>query len=230
MLPRYRTPARLVFALFLIGFGLTAHAAPAAFTLEVEGVAAGAPIPEAQALCVPVAGGKSRPVAAAQRPAFRWSGAPEGTRSFAVFMMDPDVPADFTDAGKEGKTIAETAKRQEFFHWGVVDIAPDVTTIAGGKADTALPSGRELPNSLGAAGYVPHPGQYGGPCPPWNDARIHHYHFIVLALDAPAPALPADTAKSAFDRLMASPHLLDKATVVGTYTLNAALRAPSQRR
>lgn len=233
MLPRYRTPARLVSALFLIGFGLTAHAAPAAFTLEVEGVAAGAPIPEAQALCVPVAGGKSRPVAVAARPALRWSGVPEGTRSFAVFMMDPDVPADFTDAGKEGKTIAETAQRQEFFHWGVVDIPAGVRAIAGGDAGGPLAFGRALPNSLGAAGYVPQPGQYGGPCPPWNDARIHHYHFIVLALEAPvaAPSAPAatETAQAAFTRLMGSPHLLGKATLVGTYTLNAALRATPQR-
>lgn len=197
-----------------------------AFSVTVDGMKAGGEIAAPQALCVPTNDGKSEPIPTVMRPAIRWAGAPKGTASFAVFMMDPDVPADFTDAGKEGKVIAADAPRQDFYHWGVVDIPASATSIPGGLAKLPLNAGRELPNNLGAAGYVPTPGQYGGPCPPWNDARIHHYHFIVLALDAATPAAGEDeTAKDAFTRLITSKHVLGKATVVGTYTLNQQLRA-----
>ena len=210
-------------ALMLLGF--SAHAAPATFAISVDALTPNQPISAPQALCVPTADGKSDKIEDVIRPTIRWSGAPAGTKSFAVFMMDPDVPADFTDAGIVGKVIAEDAKRQDFFHWGVVDIAADVNVIQGGLAKLPLASGRELPNDLGAAGYVPSPGQYGGPCPPWNDARIHHYHFIVLALADGSVFKEGESAKAAFTRLIDSPSVLGKATVVGTYTLNQKLRA-----
>lgn len=210
----------------LLALSAGALAAGTAFNVTVEGMNAGGEIAAPQALCVPTADGKSEPSPTVMRPAIRWAGAPKGTASFAVFMMDPDVPADFTDAGKEGKVIAADAPRQDFYHWGVVDIPASATSIPGGLAKLPLVAGRELPNNLGAAGYVPSPGQYGGPCPPWNDARIHHYHFVVLALDAATPPVGADeSAKDAFTRLITSTHVLGKAAVVGTYTLNQQLRA-----
>lgn len=221
-MPRFIRHACLC-AMLIAGF--SAHAAPTGFSITVDGLEAGRAIAAPQALCVPTADGKSEPIPDVTRPTIRWNGAPKGTKSFAVFMMDPDVPADFTDAGKEGKIIAENAKRQDFFHWGVVDIAADVTTIQGGLAKLPLASGCELPNDLGAAGYVPTPGQYGGPCPPWNDARIHHYHFIVLALSDNVTVAKDETAKAVFTRLIDSPSVLGKAAVVGTYTLNQTLRA-----
>lgn len=220
---------RLTLSALALATAGAAMAAPSPFSIHVDGVDAGLSIAAPQALCVPTADGKSEKIPDIIRPAMRWQGAPTGTKSFALFMMDPDVPADFSDAGKEGKIIAAEAKRQDFFHWGVVDIPADVSSIKGGLARIAPEAGRELPNDLGAAGYVPAPGSYGGPCPPWNDARVHHYHFIVLALDTPTADVTAnETAKAAFARLIDSPHLLGKATLVGTYTLNAALRAQSE--
>lgn len=220
---------RFSFAVCILGMmalSVSLQAADSAFKVMVDGMKAGGEIAAPQALCVPTADGKSEPIPTVMRPAIRWHGAPKGTTSFATFMMDPDVPADFTDAGKEGKMIATDAPRQDFYHWGVVDIPASATSIPGGLAQLPLSAGRELPNDLGAAGYVPSPGQYGGPCPPWNDARIHHYHFIVLALDAATPAAKAEeTAKDAFTRLITSKHVLGKATLVGTYTLNPQLRA-----
>jgi hypothetical protein len=210
----------------LVAISASVEAAGKAFNVTVDGLNAGGEIAAPQALCVPTADGKSEPIPNVMRPTIRWAGTPKGTASFAVFMMDPDVPADFTDAGKVGKVIAADAPRQDFYHWAVVDIPASATSIPGGLAKLPLKAGRELPNNLGAAGYVPTPGQYGGPCPPWNDARIHNYHFIVLALDAATPPAGADEpAKAAFTRLIASPHVLGKATVVGTYTLNQQLRA-----
>ena len=184
-------------------------------------------IGERYALCVPTAEGKSAP-GENRRPTIAWTGAPKATDSFAVFVMDPDVPADFTDAGKDGKIITEAAARQDFFHYGVVKIPASETQLVGGAADEETATGMPLMNDLGANNYVTPPTAFGGPCPPWNDARLHHYHFIVLALGKDAPVtLPSDqpeTAKQVFDRLITSEHLLAKGVAIGTYTLNPTLR------
>lgn len=213
-------------------------ASPGEIAVSVEGIVGGKPVPEAQALCTPTPDGKSDKVKAPVRPAIQWSGVPEGAASIAVFMMDPDVPADFTDASKEGKILSKNAKRQDFFHYAVVEVPATATSLAGGSADQKPAEGRELINDLGLNGYVEPKSAYGGPCPPWNDARVHHYHFIVLALDKGAeaavntppatdcnnPSCMGETAKNTFNRLIASKHVLAKGTVVGTYTLNPKLR------
>jgi phosphatidylethanolamine-binding protein (PEBP) family uncharacterized protein len=195
-------------------------------SIAVEGVISGQPIPASQALCVATKDGKSKPVTRILRPTIRWSGAPEGTESIALFMMDPDVPADFTDAGQEGKILAVDSERQDFYHYGIVHLPADATQLLGGVATRTPTVGMELLNDLGIHGYVSPKTAYGGPCPPWNDARLHHYHFIVLALDAEAFANADEdaTARDTFHRLMESPHVLASGTIVGTYTLNPDLR------
>jgi phosphatidylethanolamine-binding protein (PEBP) family uncharacterized protein len=194
-----------------------------AFNVRVEGIAKNnAPIAEPFALCKPTADGKST-AGANQRPEISWSGAPKGTKSFAVFVIDPDVPADFTNAGKEGKTVAADAPRQDFFHWGVVDIPPLVKVLPGSADHAALEVGSPTLNDLGA--YIPDATQFGGPCPPWNDARLHHYHFRVLALDVKSLGLPAKTtAKAALAAIKKGNHALGVGELTGTYSLNAGLK------
>jgi phosphatidylethanolamine-binding protein (PEBP) family uncharacterized protein len=209
----------------------TAIAASAAAPLPslnvvVRDMVNGQTIAYKQALCLPTVEGKSDKTGENIRPEIRWSDSPTNTKSFAVFMMDPDVPADFTDAGKEGKVLAADAKRQDFYHWGVVNIPADVRTLAGGAPGSSVSSGTELTNDLGINGYITPPNAFGGPCPPWNDARVHHYHFIVLALNtANVTVTDKMTAKEMFGRLIDSNALLASGTVIGTYTLNPSLRA-----
>ena len=65
-------------------------------------------------------------------PALEWSGAPEGTKSFALLVHDPDAPT-----GGAG-----------WWHWLVVDIPADVHALARGAA---LPAGaREIATDFGA--------------------------------------------------------------------------------
>lgn len=226
-----------ILLMFGVAASLAAQAADSPLQVTVEGMRAGQPIAPKYALCTPTHDGKSSKVSAPLRPTIRWSGAPKGNDSFAVFVMDPDVPADFTDAGKEGKILKADSKRQNFFHYGVVGISAKATQLAGSSANEAPADGTPLLNDLGANHYVDPQSAYGGPCPPWNDARLHHYHFIVLALDKEAPAIadarmragaPASadpmTAKNTFDRLIASPHVLARGEVIGTYTLNPTMR------
>jgi phosphatidylethanolamine-binding protein (PEBP) family uncharacterized protein len=62
---------------------------------------------------------------------------------------------------------------------------------------------------------------YDGPCPPWNDERLHHYHFTLSAIDAPLALTPG------FDvgelRAAMAGHVLAQAALVGTYSLNPAV-------
>lgn len=199
-----------------------ALAAPKALTVSVEGLDRySGEIPAKYALCQPTAEGKSRG-GENIRPAISWSGAPASTRSFAVIVKDPDVPADFTDAGKDGKVVKNDAKRQLFYHWALADIPAGTHEIPGDKSYKAPDFGVKVRGSLEK--YVDDPTQYGGPCPPWNDERVHHYHFTVYALDVATLNLPADMTATALEKAVQG-HVLASGNVVGTYTLNKQLRA-----
>lgn len=87
-------------------------------------------------------------------PTLAWSGAPEGTKSFAVQVYDPDAP---TGSG--------------WWHWFAFNIPANVLELPG---DKAVPSGTiELKNDYGAVGF-------GGACPP--PGEVHRYNFTVHAL------------------------------------------------
>ena len=98
-------------------------------------------------------------------PTLQWQGVPEGTKSFALTLYDPDAP---TGSG--------------FWHWILFDIDSSVTQLTAGlgSADgTDLgASGTQAANDYGAIGY-------GGPCPP-KGMPVHHYIFTVHALGVPS--------------------------------------------
>ena len=80
----------------------------------------------------------------------------------------------------------------------MVDIAPTVREIAAGAcADGVVAQASSHPPGRGPrqgindytlwfGGDAAMGGQYfgyDGPCPPWNDELLHHYHFELLATD-----------------------------------------------
>ena len=173
-------------------------------------------------------------------PHLAWSGAPAGTRSFAVVMHDPDVPADASDANQEGKTIPADAERTDFFHWLLADVPASATEIAEGAASDGVTEKGKGPGAtaLGLEGTndftdflkgTPRAGTYGGydgPCPPWNDEAVHHYHVTVYALDVERLGLSESGDFRGQDVLDAiDGHVLDQAETVGTYTTNPSVRA-----
>ena len=172
-------------------------------------------------------------------PHLAWGDAPGGTRSFAVVVRDPDVPADASDANTKGKTIPADAARVDFFHWLLVDVPASVSEITEGVASDGVTAGGKAPGRtvLGLEGTntftdflkgSPREGTYGrydGPCPPWNDERLHHYHVTVYALDVPTLGLPEDGSFTGADVLAAiEGHVLGQAEIVGTYSTNPDVR------
>src|SRR5919106_669056 len=100
--------------------------------VESASIADGQPIPETFAVATATPDGKSEIAGRDLSPHLRWSGEPEGTRSFAISVVDPDVPADRTRMGVEGLSLGDAEPRVDFAHWLVADIPPSVNELAEG--------------------------------------------------------------------------------------------------
>ncbi len=129
-------------------------------------------------------------------PELQWSGAPAGTKSFAVTAYDPDAP---TGSG--------------WWHWVVYNIPATVTKLDRGAGDASknlLPAGAVQGNTdFGAPGY-------GGPCPPPGD-KPHHYIFTVYALNTDKLDLPAG-ATAAYVGFNLHGHAIAKAKLTALYS------------
>ena len=138
-------------------------------------------------------------------PELSWSDIPEGTKSFALICHDPDVPSSGEDVNIEGKEVPASLPRVDFFHWVLVNIPASITKLEEGVASNGVTPKGKMPGAkpYGTAGLNNYTdwfagdtdmggdyGDYDGPCPPWNDSIIHHYHFTVYALDTDKIDLP----------------------------------------
>src|SRR5689334_17089199 len=127
-------------------------------------------------------------------PQLSWSGAPEGTKSYAITVYDPDAP---TGSG--------------FWHWAVADIPATVTELPEGAGDdtgSGLPEGAfQLPNDARAARFI-------GASPPAGHGP-HRYFVVVHALDVDTIGVPAD-ATPAFLGFNMAGHILGRAVLIAT--------------
>ncbi len=121
-------------------------------------------------------------------PDLQWSGAPDGTKSYALIMHDPDAPV---DGG--------------WYHWVVVN-------IPAGK--TRLEKGEKIPAEMLGQTTFDEPG-YGGACPPIGHGR-HRYIFTIYALDVEKIDTDADLAPAQLEKIIA-PHTLAKASITAYY-------------
>jgi Raf kinase inhibitor-like YbhB/YbcL family protein len=124
-------------------------------------------------------------------PQLSWSGAPAGTKSFALTMFDPDAP---TGSG--------------WWHWVVVNIPASATQLAAGASGKSLPAGSlETRTDFGKPGY-------GGPCPP--PGLAHRYIFTIYALKVDKLDLDAQSS-GAMAGFMTNQNALAKATFTAPY-------------
>ncbi len=173
-----------------------------------------------------------------RNPHLAWTGVPDGTRSLVLICVDPDAPTVADDVNKEGRSVPSDLARADFHHWVMVDIPPDVTEIAtgscsdgvtkGGKQDPSGPAGaRQGLNDFGGW-FANDPAMagkyygYDGPAPPWNDERVHHYHFQLFALGLDRCPVEGEFDVGAVRAAMEG-HVLAQATLIGTYTQNPEL-------
>jgi len=129
-------------------------------------------------------------------PALQWRNPPEETRSFAVTVLDLDVPSG-----------------GDWWHWIIINIPASVTGLvkgAGNPQAHLAPSGTvQLRNDFGKSGY-------GGPCPPSGD-KPHRYEFTVYALNI--AKLPLDESTPAITAAYSlREHMLDKVSLMATYS------------
>jgi Raf kinase inhibitor-like YbhB/YbcL family protein len=206
-----------------------------AIKVESESISHGERVPDTHAFGVPDGEGGAAPEGGNRSPHLRWSGAPDGTASYAILIVDPDVPADASDVNQPGATIPEDAERTDFVHWMVVDVPADVTEVAEGAGSEEIVIGGKEPGEApfgGVAGTNSYTdflagdeqmagtyGHYDGPFPPFNDERTHHYHFRVYALDTPSLGLPAGFRYDDFNEAIEG-RVLDHGEIVATYTLH----------
>ena len=148
------------------------------FTLTSNDIIDGGVLPDAQ---VQAKGNTS--------PHLKWSGAPEGTKSYAVTCYDPDAP---TGSG--------------FWHWTVANIPAEVTELpTGGPVPAGAVEGR---TDFGETGF-------GGAAPPSGHGP-HRYIFTVFAVDTEALEVTPENSGAVFGFNLHF-HTLAKASITAIY-------------
>jgi Raf kinase inhibitor-like YbhB/YbcL family protein len=120
-----------------------------------------------------------------------WKNVPEGTKSFALSIVDPHPVA------------------QNWVHWLVINIPKEVTSIEEGASRKKMPPGSaELKNSFGDIGY-------GGPQPP-KGTGDHPYVVTLHALNVEKLDLGMNTSLSAFRKAIEG-KVIGSASITGMY-------------
>jgi hypothetical protein len=126
-------------------------------------------------------------------PALAWDDLPEGTKSLALIVDDPDAPD-------------PAAPQRTWVHWVLYNIPPGASGLKQAIEPTALPPGtREGKNDWKRTGY-------GGPCPPIGR---HRYFHKLYALDVMLPDLKEPT-KAELEQAMKG-RVIGKIELMGTY-------------
>lgn len=124
-------------------------------------------------------------------PALSWSGVPDGTKSLALIVDDPDAPD-------------PQAPRTVWVHWVVYNLPP--------SADGLPRDVQELPEAARQGLNDWKRSGYGGPCPPIGR---HRYFHKLYALDTVLPDLGEPTKSRLLEAMEG--HVLAETELVGTY-------------
>ena len=125
-------------------------------------------------------------------PPLAWNGVPQGTKSLALIVDDPDAPD-------------PKAPKRVWVHWVLYNIPPDASGLAENADKTGLPPGtvRGITDA--------HKAKYHGPCPPIGR---HRYVHKLYALDT---TIDLGEATKANLQAAMKGHVLAAAELIGTY-------------
>lgn len=127
-------------------------------------------------------------------PSLRWIHPPEGMRSFALVVDDPDAPG------------------QTFTHWVLFNIPSDATHLPRDVEVETEFADQDVPPREGVNDFTEI--EYGGPCPPPGDDP-HRYFFRLYALDTKFDLDRGATKEQLTDAM--DGHILDETDLIGTY-------------
>lgn len=177
-----------------------------------------------------------------KNPHLAWSDLPVGTKSLALICHDVDVPSRGDDVNQEGKMVPADLPRVDFFHWVLIDLPANLSSIAAGQYSSEVtPRGKSGPGPETGSGRPGRQGindytgwfagdadmsgdyfGYDGPCPPWNDSILHHYVFTLFALDVERLSVEGKFTGQQVREAMLD-HVLGQAQITGVYTLTPQL-------
>lgn len=127
-------------------------------------------------------------------PELTWSGAPEGTKSFALIVDDPDAPD-------------PSNPKMTWVHWVLYNIPSTTNSLPEGISKENLPRGtQDGLNDWKRTGY-------GGPCPPIGK---HRYFHKLYALDTVLPDLQRPTKNNLIKAM--ENHILEQVELIGLYS------------
>ena len=164
---------------------------------------------------------------------------PSTAKSLVLLCVDVDVPTRPDDVNKEGRLVRPTCRgpisgigRWSTFRRPSVRFrraSPPTARLHAASATPAAPRDHAQglnDYTLWFAGDKDMEGQYfgyDGPCPPWNDTLLHHYHFTLYATDlVRRPVEGAFTGQQVRDAI--AQHVLAEARLTGTYALKPAVK------
>ena len=120
-------------------------------------------------------------------PPLSWSGVPDGAKSLALIVDDPDAPD-------------PKAPKMTYVHWVLYNIPPGASGLPEAVSAARLPPGtREGKNDWDRLGY-------GGPCPPIGR---HRYFHKLYALDVELPDLRQPTKAVLLEAMQGLEHPAD---------------------
>jgi Raf kinase inhibitor-like YbhB/YbcL family protein len=134
-------------------------------------------------------------------PQLSWTGVPDGTKSFAIMMVDPE--------GRGGAGVN---------HWVAYGIPPSITSFAEGEL--SKPSDKYVGGkSTQGVGF------YSGPCTP--PGSPHHYTFVIVATDLDPKELPPGLTREELQAKIVPPaptasHAKGSAGLVGLFVKPAS--------
>lgn len=106
--------------------------------LHSDGFSDGQPIPADFAFGQPGANGEHFAPAGNLSPPLAWTDAPEGTRSFVITVIDPDVPSVGDDVNQEGRSVPADLPRVEFVHWLIANIPAECRELGEGSCGEGI--------------------------------------------------------------------------------------------